>query len=52
MKTLLINAHPDFTNHNHFSIQLQQKFIDKYKNEFPNEELTIIHLYDMDIPRI
>lgn len=52
MKTLLINAHPDFTNHNHFSIQLQQKFIDKYKNEFPDEELTIIHLYDMDIPRI
>ncbi len=52
MKTLLINAHPDFTNHNHFSVQLQQKFIDKYKNEFRDEELTIIHLYDMDIPRI
>lgn len=52
MKTLLINAHPDFTNHNHFSVQLQEKFVEKYKEKFSDGELTIINLYEMDIPRI
>ena len=28
MKTLVINAHPGFTNHEHFSVQLQDKFIE------------------------
>jgi FMN-dependent NADH-azoreductase len=31
---------------------LQDKFIEKYKNELPDNKLTIINLYDLDIPRI
>ncbi|MEH7073797.1 FMN-dependent NADH-azoreductase [Neobacillus drentensis] len=52
MKTLLINAHPDFTNHNHFSVQLQEKFVEKYREKFSDGELTVINLYEMNIPRI
>ena len=52
MKTLLINAHPDYTNADHFSIQLQEKFLAEYRKNFLPDDLTTINLYDMAIPRI
>lgn len=52
MKTLLINAHPDFTNPAHFSNQLQQLFETKFAEAFPDEKLTVLNLYDAEIPRI
>jgi FMN-dependent NADH-azoreductase len=52
MKTLLINAHPDFTNGAHFSVKLQEKFVEKFMTEFSAEDLTVLNLYDMEIPRI
>ena len=54
LKTLLINAHPDFNNPNHFSNQLQELFLAKYKSQFSENELTIFNLYDLDtsLPRI
>ena len=45
LKTLLINAHPDFNNPNHFSNQLQELFSSKYKSQFSENELTIFNLY-------
>lgn len=52
MKTLLINAHPDYQNNNSFSATLQEKFLDKYAARFSNDDLTILNLYATDIPRI
>lgn len=52
MKTLLINAHPDYQNNNSFSATLQEKFLDKYAVRFSNDDLTILNLYATDIPRI
>lgn len=54
LKTLLINAHPDFNNPNHFSNQLQELFSSKYKSQFSENELTIFNLYALDtnLPRI
>lgn len=52
MKTLLINAHPDYQDSESFSAILQQKFLDKYTAQFSDEELTILNLYESNIPRI
>ncbi len=52
MKTLLLNAHPDFDNNNHFSIKLQNQFISEYRTNFDMSDLTILNLYEEDIPRI
>ncbi|MFK4948228.1 FMN-dependent NADH-azoreductase [Lactococcus garvieae] len=52
MKTLVINAHPGYTNHEHFSVQLQDKFIELYHTHYPEKDLTIMNLYEEDIPRI
>lgn len=52
MKTLLINAQPDFRNQAHYSMQLQQLFINQFKKTFPNEQLTLLNLYDLDIPQL
>lgn len=52
MKTLLINAHPDYQNNNHYSIKLQEIFLKKYKEKFPEEDLDILTLYETEIPRI
>lgn len=52
MNTLIINAHPDFENENSFSFKLKEMFLDKYKESFSIENLEIINLYDMVIPRI
>lgn len=52
MKTLLINAHPDFTNPQHFSNQLEERFLAAYRQRFAMDDLTILNLYENDIPRI
>ena len=52
MKTLLINAHPDFNNKTSYSAYLQEKFLNKYRAQFPHEDLTVLNLYEETIPRI
>lgn len=52
MKTLIINAQPDFRNGNHYSIKLQQKFLEKYRVSFPQQTVDLINLYDMEIPQL
>lgn len=53
MKTLIINAHPDFTNiGDHYSLQLQQHFIKGVQEKYPNNEITIFNLYQQEIPRL
>lgn len=52
MKTLVINAHPDFANREHFSVQLQDKFVELYHRQYPDSDLTFLNLYEEDIPRI
>ncbi|MDT2759214.1 FMN-dependent NADH-azoreductase [Enterococcus xiangfangensis] len=52
MKTLVVNAHPDFHNPNHFSIQLYHYFLEQFKNKFPKDTIEEINLYDMAIPQV
>lgn len=52
MKTLIINAQPDFRNGDHYSIKLQQLFLKKFQAAFPNETVDLINLYDMEIPQL
>ena len=51
MQTLIINAHPDFRNTAHYSIQLEQAFLKHFQNRFPDDTIDIINLYDMVIPQ-
>ncbi|HBY89306.1 MAG: FMN-dependent NADH-azoreductase [Ruoffia tabacinasalis] len=51
-KTLLINSHPNWTNENTYSSKLQKKFLALYKERFGDENLTVINIYDTDIPKI
>lgn len=52
MKTLIINAHPDYKNESSFSYKLQALFLAKYKAEFPEDKPEILNLYAIDLPRI
>ncbi len=52
MKTFIINAHPDFTHRESYSSKLQTLFLEQFKERFPHEEPTILHLYGTEIPRI
>lgn len=52
MKTLLINGHPGFKEGQGFSLQLQKFFEKTFHEEFPDEELTILNLYDFNLPRV
>lgn len=52
MQTLIINAHPDFQNQDHYSIRLYHDFISQFKGRFPHEEFQEINLYDMEIPQV
>ncbi|MDV0431916.1 NAD(P)H-dependent oxidoreductase [Lactiplantibacillus sp. DA1] len=51
MQTLIINAHPDFRNTAHYSIQLEQAFLQHFRSRFPEDTVDIINLYDMVIPQ-
>lgn len=53
MKTLIINAHPDFNNvADHYSLQLQQRFIKDVQEKYPNIEITTLDLFHQQIPRL
>jgi len=52
MKTLIINAQPDFRNGDHYSIKLQQRFLEKFRVSFPQQTVDLINLYDMEIPQL
>ncbi|HIY91441.1 FMN-dependent NADH-azoreductase [Companilactobacillus sp. HBUAS56275] len=52
MKTLIINAQPDFRNGDHYSIKLQQQFLKKFQATFPDETVDLINLYDTEIPQL
>ncbi|MEJ7542282.1 FMN-dependent NADH-azoreductase [Staphylococcus intermedius] len=52
MKTLIINAHPSFNNKESFANQMQERFLKKYKDTFPNDTPDILNLYDIALPRI
>ncbi|AMM98639.1 FMN-dependent NADH-azoreductase [Bacillus pumilus] len=52
MQTLIINAHPDFTHRESYSHKLQTLFLEQFKERFPHEEPTILHLHETEIPRI
>lgn len=52
MKTLIINAHPDYQNETTFSAKLQQLFLQQYQLMCPIEEVEVLYLYQTEIPRI
>lgn len=52
MKTLVINAHPDYKNQSHFSAQLQDLFLKKYNEKYDSQELTVLNIYETQIPKI
>ncbi|MFC6323140.1 FMN-dependent NADH-azoreductase [Companilactobacillus baiquanensis] len=52
MKTLIINAQPDFRNGDHYSVKLQKYFLKKYQDQFPDQSVDLIDLYDMEIPQL
>ncbi|MCY7539854.1 NAD(P)H-dependent oxidoreductase [Bacillus pumilus] len=52
MQTLIINAHPDFTHRESYSNKLQTLFLEQFKERFPHDEPTILHLHETEIPRI
>ncbi|WP_125714204.1 FMN-dependent NADH-azoreductase [Companilactobacillus kedongensis] len=52
MKTLLINAQPNFKDGNHYSMKLQKQFLQEFKNKFPDQKVDLINLYDMEIPQL
>ncbi|MCH4009712.1 FMN-dependent NADH-azoreductase [Companilactobacillus sp.] len=52
MKTLIINAHPDFRNEAHYSVQMEKMFLQKHQAAFPGETVDVLNLYDTEIPVI
>lgn len=52
MKTLIINAQPDFRNEAHYSMKLQKRFLEKFQTNFPDQTVDLINLYDMEIPQL
>ncbi|WP_438341079.1 FMN-dependent NADH-azoreductase [Lactiplantibacillus plantarum] len=50
-KTLIINAHPDFRNAAHYSVQLEQTFLQLFQTRFPNDTVDVLNLYDTVIPQ-
>ncbi|RIP33982.1 FMN-dependent NADH-azoreductase [Staphylococcus gallinarum] len=52
MKTLLINAHPDYTNKKTYSAKLQELFNHQISERFPETEITTLNLYDSIIPKL
>ena len=52
MKTLLINAHPDFNNDSTYTAQMKAMFLEKYNEAFPNGEIEEFNLYEGLLPRL
>lgn len=51
-KTLVINAHPDYRHRGHKSTALEDYFVTKLKETFPESQITVHNLYGEDIPQI
>lgn len=51
-KTLIINAHPDYQNRQHHSTRLEDYTLAQIQEKFPGTEITILNLYQEDIPQI
>lgn len=51
-KTLIINAHPDYQNRQHHSTRLEDYTLSQIQEKFPGTEITILNLYQEDIPQI
>lgn len=52
MTTLLINAHPDFQNDQHYSAKLAQRFLEHYQAAFPEQTVDVLNLYGTEIPQL
>lgn len=52
MTTLIINAQPDFRNEAHYSMKLQNRFLEKFQTMFPNEKVDLLNLYEETIPQL
>ena len=50
-KTLIVNAHPDFRNAAHYSVQLEQAFLQLFQTRFHNDTVDVLNLYDTVIPQ-
>ncbi|PTK88595.1 FMN-dependent NADH-azoreductase, partial [Staphylococcus gallinarum] len=46
MKTLLINAHPNYYNMNTYSAKLQKLFKHEIATHFPDTEITTLNIYE------
>lgn len=52
MKTLLINAHPDYQNGQHYSMRLQDRFLENYRRAFPEQTVDVLNLYGTELPQL
>ncbi|MCD8899338.1 FMN-dependent NADH-azoreductase [Staphylococcus gallinarum] len=52
MKTLLINAHPNYYNMNTYSAKLQNLFKHEIATHFPDTEITTLNIYETVIPKL
>ncbi|WP_204123062.1 FMN-dependent NADH-azoreductase [Lacticaseibacillus mingshuiensis] len=52
MNTLLINAHPDYLNPAHYSLQLAVQFSQRFHAQFPAETLVERDLYEAPLPQV
>lgn len=52
MDTLVINAHPQYEYKNSYTSIMEEKFIEKFKVEFPDSKLEILNLYKANVPEL
>jgi FMN-dependent NADH-azoreductase len=52
MKTLIINAHPEFDSKTSYSFALCDYFLKKYQTLESLDNLEVINLYDSEIPQL
>lgn len=51
MKTLIINANPDYNGKGHYSIRMMEHFLELFHKKFPNESCDVLNLAAEEIPR-
>ncbi|MCG7338358.1 NAD(P)H-dependent oxidoreductase [Staphylococcus sp. ACRSN] len=52
MKTLIVNAHPNYENRDTYSSKLQSLFLNQVNRLHPSSEINIINLYEIEIPKL
>lgn len=52
MKTLIINAHPNFANQQANSAQLQKAFLQRFRDRFPEDQVDVLNLAATPLPRL